>query len=296
MKRLIGLLAVMLAPSFALAATPEDPLYEPKSGDLCLVATMYPGVESLDEVLAFGDYTIYENYWDAFKNKDTEKIKLILKTCHVAILAPGTRVEVLNPQGRSPSGSGPEAIYVRPDEGEARNCYFWIERSKAFRRVDAAETKGAASSLLKSGQNLEKLGKKAGAIEFYSQVVNEFPGSDEAKTAEERIKALGGKVAPKKESKRSIDTTPGTGNFPRPVKRRYASQEGARQALDQAMGQMYENFQRAEMMKEAIRRRQSEMYRPGRPAVNVCGATTLDGSPCQRLVAGGGYCYQHRGY
>ena len=33
---------------------------------------------------------------------------------------------------------------------------------------------------------------------------------------------------------------------------------------------------------------------PANAAAMICGAPTKSGKPCQRKVAGGGYCYQHR--
>jgi hypothetical protein len=35
---------------------------------------------------------------------------------------------------------------------------------------------------------------------------------------------------------------------------------------------------------------------PSGPLTFSCGAPTLDGTPCRRLVLGGGRCWQHRGY
>ena len=48
-----------------------------------------------------------------------------------------------------------------------------------------------AASLLKLGQNLEKSGKTAAALGYYRQVVKDFAKTPAAKTAAERVKALG---------------------------------------------------------------------------------------------------------
>ncbi len=47
-----------------------------------------------------------------------------------------------------------------------------------------------AQSALRSGQNLEKMGKINGAVGFYRQVLKEFPDSPEAKIASDRLKNL----------------------------------------------------------------------------------------------------------
>jgi YHS domain-containing protein len=58
---------------------------------------------------------------------------------------------------------------------------------------DEAKAAARAASQLRLGQNLEKTGKTAAAIQFYRDVVKDYPGTSEAKTAAARIKALGGK-------------------------------------------------------------------------------------------------------
>jgi YHS domain-containing protein len=50
-----------------------------------------------------------------------------------------------------------------------------------------------AARELQLGQNLEKAGKKAAAIEHYRKVVKDYADTEAAKTASSRIKALGGK-------------------------------------------------------------------------------------------------------
>src|SRR4051812_15939991 len=58
----------------------------------------------------------------------------------------------------------------------------------------ARKSDPTAASLLKAAQNLEKLGKKAGSLEFYAKVAREYSDSAEATTAKARIFALGGRV------------------------------------------------------------------------------------------------------
>jgi hypothetical protein len=48
-----------------------------------------------------------------------------------------------------------------------------------------------AKTLLRSGQNLEKIGKTDGAVKYYRQIVKDFPDSPEAKTASDRLRNLG---------------------------------------------------------------------------------------------------------
>lgn len=49
---------------------------------------------------------------------------------------------------------------------------------------------GRATSLLLAGEDLKKAGKIQGALEHYRRVVEEYPGTPQAKTAAERIGAL----------------------------------------------------------------------------------------------------------
>jgi hypothetical protein len=46
------------------------------------------------------------------------------------------------------------------------------------------------AAMLHSAQALEKMGKVAGALDFYNGLVREAPDSAEARTAAERIRAL----------------------------------------------------------------------------------------------------------
>lgn len=56
-----------------------------------------------------------------------------------------------------------------------------------------AKTAARAGVQLQMGQNLEKSGKSAAALQYYKKVVKDFPKTPQAKTAAARIKALEGK-------------------------------------------------------------------------------------------------------
>jgi YHS domain-containing protein len=58
-------------------------------------------------------------------------------------------------------------------------------------RAAVAKQASRAASLLKLGQNLENSGKTSAALEYYRRVVKDFAKTPAAKTAAERIKALG---------------------------------------------------------------------------------------------------------
>jgi hypothetical protein len=91
-----------------------------------------------------------------------------------------------------------------------------------------------ATSLFRSAENLEKTGKKPNAIGMYRDVMIRYPNSPEAREAEERIKALGGRVPAPSE----INPAPPAegAKFVRAPKRKYASQEANRAALNEAIG------------------------------------------------------------
>jgi hypothetical protein len=93
-----------------------------------------------------------------------------------------------------------------------------------------------ATSLFHSAQNLESTGKNPGAIGLYRDVMIKYPDSPEARQAEGRIKALGGKVpAP---SEINPAPPPEEAKFVRAPKPKYASQKASRAALNEAIGGM----------------------------------------------------------
>jgi hypothetical protein len=93
-----------------------------------------------------------------------------------------------------------------------------------------------ATSLFQSAQNLEKTGKKPGAIGIYRDVMIRYPDSPEAREAEGRLKALGGKVPEPSEIKPA--PPPEEAKFVRGAKPKYASQAASRAALNEAIGGM----------------------------------------------------------
>ncbi len=50
-----------------------------------------------------------------------------------------------------------------------------------------------AGTILRSARNLERSGKVSGALSLYRQIVEEYAGTEAAKSATERIKSLGRK-------------------------------------------------------------------------------------------------------
>jgi hypothetical protein len=100
----------------------------------------------------------------------------------------------------------------------------------------AASPDPRATSLFRSAENLEKAGKKPGAIALYRDVMIRYPASPEASASSARIKALGGKVPTQDEIRPASPAE--KANFTRAPKPRYASQDANRAAVDQAVGGM----------------------------------------------------------
>jgi hypothetical protein len=96
-----------------------------------------------------------------------------------------------------------------------------------------------ATSLFRSAQNLEKAGKKPGAIGLYRDVLIRYPESPEAPGSLARIKALGGKVPAPSEIRPAPPAE--AGKFTRAPKPRFASQAANRAAVNQALGGMLGN-------------------------------------------------------
>src|SRR5437588_4031766 len=85
------------------------------------------------------------------------------------------------------------------------------EKSKAVNSTDPR-----ATSLFVSAQNLEKTGKKPGAIALYRDLLIKYPESLEAPDATARLKSLGGKIPAPSEIKPA--PPPEKGKFTRPAK------------------------------------------------------------------------------
>ncbi len=94
--------------------------------------------------------------------------------------APRPRRSLLGPPtGRPPAGPAPapmRADVVAREDGEHRSA-----------------------SRLRMARALERMGKPAGALEFYREIVRDAPGTDAARTAAARIKALSGEDGAAKE-------------------------------------------------------------------------------------------------
>lgn len=88
-----------------------------------------------------------------------------------------------------PSAADVPAPRSRPAKRTKKGKAPATEASSAPQKP-AADPGARAESLLKLGQSLEKAGKTAGAIDFYRQLVKQFPNTKQAKVAAARIKSL----------------------------------------------------------------------------------------------------------
>jgi hypothetical protein len=143
-----------------------------------------------------------------------------------------------------------------------------------------------ARVLFAAARNLDKAEKPEGAIVFYRQVVMECRGTPESDQAIVRLKALGGKVP---ELAESIPPKEGDPYVPpKGVKHHYASSKAAGEEFDRMMSQAMQS-----VMNEG-NGQGGQPGMPGRMGSHLCGAPTLDGTPCRSPVQGIGYCYLHR--
>lgn len=104
----------------------------------------------------------------------------------------------------------------------------------AVKSKPTPSTDPRATSLLVAAQNLEKTGKKPGAIGLYRDLLIKYPDSLEAPEATIRLQALGGKVPDPSEIKPAPPAE--KTKLTRAPKPKYASQSANRAALDQSLG------------------------------------------------------------
>jgi hypothetical protein len=125
----------------------------------------------------------------------------------------------------------PAAAQVKARAGAPAKAVATVGQPKPKAAPDAR-----ATSLFRSAQNLEKVGKKPGAIGLYRDVMIRYPESPEAVESGARLKVLGGKVPEPSEIKPA--PPPEEAKFTRVPKPKYASQEANRAALNEAVGGM----------------------------------------------------------
>ena len=66
------------------------------------------------------------------------------------------------------------------------------EQPSEKQKTEGSANANKAASIFSQGQSLEKAGKKQAAVIYYKRILKEYPDTPSAKTAKDRIKALGG--------------------------------------------------------------------------------------------------------
>jgi hypothetical protein len=135
------------------------------------------------------------------------------------------------PEPVAKSKTAPAGAQVKTKPGAAATPVAAAAQPKPKPTPDAR-----ATSLFRSAQNLEKVGKKPGAIGLYRDVMIRYPDTPEAADSGARLKALGGKVPDPSEIKPA--PPPEDAKFTRVPKPKYASQAANRAALNEAVGGM----------------------------------------------------------
>lgn len=215
------------------AAPVADPTYIPQAGDRAVFDTQRKdedgdpylawAVVSLDDFKTATRLTYEQNNDALDKLEDSHKI---------LTFEPGTPVQILElapipmvRNGQAVGGvicasvqvlSGPsrgKTVYTTPGflaqyvagavqpatTSEKRKTSKAVSRrkppaeKKATAEAPAPDPAAQAASTLRIAQSLEKAGKTKGAVDFYRQLLKQYPASPQAKTAAERIKALEGK-------------------------------------------------------------------------------------------------------
>jgi hypothetical protein len=191
----------------ALAArTTVDPSYKPEVGDTAALVSTVPGPGNKPAPTVCGmsavDYCEYLKYaWfvereavEAIKRREVQKLK---DAGRIVELGYGTEVLVTELAASVTVNDKPQKTLkifeVRPTDGPHRDKALYVTEPHVARLIPAAapSAEARAATLLRSAENLEKAGKAAGAAAMYRQVVKDFPGTPQAKSATERLKALG---------------------------------------------------------------------------------------------------------
>lgn len=182
------------------------------------------------DVSVCSDYSAYVQYEKALSAHDSEGYQEQREQGKLAYTRTGTRVRVLEfhkfPYNEENFIS--DACEVRILDGSLKGKKVWTLASKVVRLISkeslaanrgdfqseappekanasaaepklpaSSQTKGKAverairaATMLRSAENLEKLGKKSGAITFYRLIVKDYPDSPQSKIAADRIKSL----------------------------------------------------------------------------------------------------------
>jgi hypothetical protein len=182
-----------------------------------------------------------------------------------------------------------------PDFGAARRAYEGYADASGIRLPVATPVQIDRMT----GIDLMRAGKRLRVVLAVLHILGGGEGADVSYYCDERFlgRPLGSSelLYPPDSPSQSPEKTE-RAYAPPPV-RRYRSQEAQRQLNMQLLGQM------TQQALENGAADQEYLYRsmtPGSPRArgqsHYCGAPTLKGGPCQRLVIGPGYCWQHQGY
>ncbi len=182
------------------------------------------------DVPVCSDYLTYTEYKKSLLAHDREGYRELVEQGKLAHIRTGTKVRILDFHkfANTDDNFDRNAYEVRILDGPLKDKKVWVLASEVVRLTsedslaanrgdfvsktpleeanspasesklppsDEAKEKAAraairAATMLRSAQNLEKLGKKYGAIDFYRMVVKDFPDSPQSKVAAERIKSL----------------------------------------------------------------------------------------------------------
>lgn len=151
--------------------------------------------DELDDILARGN-EIAALDWQIERLRSNQAVGVAL----------GTRVGILRERKRVRAAAIPVVLKVVVLEGRWKGKVGWCAKSQVagITNVSAEDSKIApekraattsdqtkkAETKLKMALGLEKAKKPKAALDYYRELVNEFPGSTQAKTAAGRIKAL----------------------------------------------------------------------------------------------------------
>jgi hypothetical protein len=163
--------------------------YHPRSSDIAVISNQ--GSNGKPSAMAVGiSPADYLRFWHFLIFNDLGGVDRLFGKQRIVQMPSQTPVKVVSPHVHKIADEELILVGVEVLKGPRQGKLYWVEQSGVTRLVSRSQNEAAA--LLRSAQDLEKVGKSAEALASYRRIIRDYPGTLEAKSAVERSKALRG--------------------------------------------------------------------------------------------------------